>query len=64
MVALAIILGHAHGDGACSLSFNVCRLGNTRDGGYGEASAPLQLITPNLPDATDYKAERECSRAS
>jgi hypothetical protein len=34
---------------------------NACDGWQGETGPSLQLIGPNLPDATDYEAERKCS---
>jgi hypothetical protein len=36
----------------------VSSLGNACD---GWCEITLQLIAPNLPDATEYKAKRECS---
>jgi len=48
------------GDAAdCRLSFNVAWTRNACDGWQRETGTPLQLITPNLPDATDYEAERK-----
>jgi hypothetical protein len=48
--------------GRLLVSFSTPSERNARDGWQSETGAPLQLTKPNLPNATDYKAERERSQ--
>jgi hypothetical protein len=48
--------------GRLPASFSIPWARNARDGWWRETGAPLQLITPNLPDATTQEAEHKRSQ--